>query len=213
MADWVTISALATAGGTLVLAGATFASVRSANRAARVAEQSMLVGLRPLLMPSRMTDEQQKIGFVDHWFVAPGGGGIAEVTDQAIYLAFGVRNAGSGIAVLHGWYLYLGMEIMGAAASNRAPLDQFHMLTRDLYIPPNDIGFWQGALREPSAAEFVAARNAITARERLVIDVLYGDHEGGQRVITRFSMTPREDGAGWMVSAARHWNIDRADPR
>ena len=33
--DWVTISALATAGGTLVLAAATFASVRSANRAAR----------------------------------------------------------------------------------------------------------------------------------------------------------------------------------
>src|SRR5260221_6942828 len=147
MADWVTISALATAGGTLVLAGATFASVRSANRAARVAEQPMLAGLRPLLMPSRMTDEQQKIGFVDHWFVAPGGGGIAEVTDEAVYLAFGVRNAGSGIAVLHGWYLYLGIEIMGAAATTRAPLDQFHMLTRDLYIPSNDIGFWQGALR------------------------------------------------------------------
>ena len=34
-ADWVTISALATAVGTLVLALATFASVRSANRAAR----------------------------------------------------------------------------------------------------------------------------------------------------------------------------------
>jgi hypothetical protein len=50
MADWATISALATAGGTLVLAGATFASVRSANRAARAAENSMLAGLRPLLI-------------------------------------------------------------------------------------------------------------------------------------------------------------------
>jgi hypothetical protein len=210
VADWVTISALATAGGTLVLAGATFASVRSANRAARVAEQSMLAGLRPLLMPTRMTDEQQKIGFVDHWFLAPGGGGIAEVTDQVVYLAFGVRNAGSGIAVLHGWHLYLGME-MGSGAT-RAPIEDFHMLTRDLYIPPNDIGFWQGALRDPSAPEFAAARAAINARERLVVDVLYGDHEGGQRVVTRFSMTARED-EGWMVSASRHWNIDRADPR
>jgi len=35
--DWVTISALATAGGTLILAVSTFASVRSANRAARAA--------------------------------------------------------------------------------------------------------------------------------------------------------------------------------
>ena len=62
--DWVTISALATAAGTLVLALATFASVRSANRAARVAERSLLAGLRPLLVPSRLDDPPQKIGFV-----------------------------------------------------------------------------------------------------------------------------------------------------
>jgi hypothetical protein len=42
VADWTTISALSTAGGTLVLAAATFASVRSANRSARAAERSML---------------------------------------------------------------------------------------------------------------------------------------------------------------------------
>jgi hypothetical protein len=62
-ADWVTISALATAGGTLVLALATFASVRSANRAARVAELSLLAGLRPLLVPSRLDDPPQKVTF------------------------------------------------------------------------------------------------------------------------------------------------------
>ena len=47
--DWGTIAELATAGGTLVLAISTFASVRSANRAARAAERSLLVGLQPLL--------------------------------------------------------------------------------------------------------------------------------------------------------------------
>jgi hypothetical protein len=211
MADWVTISSLATAGGTLVLAGATFASVRSANRAARAAERSMLAGLRPLLMPSRLDDAPQKIGFVDRWVMAPGGGGIADVTDEAVYLAFGVRNAGSGIAVLHGWYLYPAAT--NASATDRAPIEEFHMLTRDLYIAPNDVGFWQGALRDPEAPDFAAARDAIEARERLIVDVLYGDHEGGQRVVTRFSMTPREGDDGWLVSAARHWNIDRADPR
>ncbi|HJX49444.1 MAG TPA: hypothetical protein VJ375_16505, partial [Gaiellaceae bacterium] len=55
MADWVTISARATAGGTLVLAGATFASVRSANRAARAAERSMLAGMRPLQPTTKFT--------------------------------------------------------------------------------------------------------------------------------------------------------------
>lgn len=66
--DWTTISSLATAGGTLVLAVATFASVRSANRAARLAEQSLLVGLRPVLMPSR--DNGSWLAAVSHhWHV------------------------------------------------------------------------------------------------------------------------------------------------
>jgi hypothetical protein len=51
--DWVTISSLATAGGTLVLAAATFGSVRSANRAARVAEESLMANSQPLLVPAR----------------------------------------------------------------------------------------------------------------------------------------------------------------
>ena len=75
--DWATISSLATAAGTLVLALATFASVRSANRAARAAraaEQSLLVGLRPVLMPSRWQDPGEKIGFMDeHWVKVTAG--------------------------------------------------------------------------------------------------------------------------------------------
>jgi hypothetical protein len=47
------------------------------------------------------------------------------------------------------------------------------------------------------------------------IDVLYGDHEGGQRTITRFGMIPRRDGdvTRWFPSVARHWSLDRPDPR
>src|SRR6204780_3003380 len=107
MADWVTISALATAGGTLVLALATFASVKSANRAARAAERSLLAGLRPLLMPSRLEDAPQKVGFSDlKWMTVPGGQGAAEAAEEAVYLAISVRNVGTGIAVLHGWQLH-----------------------------------------------------------------------------------------------------------
>jgi len=50
--DWATIASFATAVGTLVLAVATFSSVRSANRSARIAERSFLIGLRPSLAPS-----------------------------------------------------------------------------------------------------------------------------------------------------------------
>ena len=39
--------------GTLVLAGATFVSIRSSNRSARIAERALLAGQRPLLVVAR----------------------------------------------------------------------------------------------------------------------------------------------------------------
>jgi hypothetical protein len=59
-ADWASVASLATALGTLVLAVATFASVRSANRTALAAEQSVQADLRPLLVASRLHDDAQK---------------------------------------------------------------------------------------------------------------------------------------------------------
>jgi hypothetical protein len=213
MADWVTISSLATAGGTLVLAVATFSSVRSANRSARVAERSLLAGIRPVLMPSQLEDARVKVGFVDdRWLYVPGGGGAAEVTAEAVYLAMSLRNVGNGIAVLHGWKFW--PERMTGSAAAPPPVDEMHRLTRDIYIPTGQVGFWQGVFREPASEEFTAAADAIAGRVPVSIDVLYGDHEGGQRTITRFGMTPRQgEDTTWVVSAARHWNIDRDDPR
>jgi hypothetical protein len=209
LADWVTISSLATAGGTLVLAAATFASVKSANRAARVAEQSLLVGLRPLLLPAKREDPPQKVSFYDgQYLLVPGGQAATEVSNRAVYLAMALRNAGNGIAVLHGWRLYPERR----TDLPRPELDSFTRLTRDLYVPTGDVGFWQGAFRDPAVPEFAEAATAINARQPLMIDLLYGDHEGGQRMISRFSLLARDDG-GWLVEAGRHWNVDRADPR
>jgi hypothetical protein len=209
MADWATISSLATAGGTLVLATATFAAVRSSNRAARAAEESLLLGLRPLLVPSRLDDPPQKVGYADgKWVHAPGSGGAAEATDETVYLAISIRNVGRGIAVLHGWRFYPEW----IRSDDHAPLDEFTRLTRDLYIPAGDIGFWQGTFRDPSSPGFADAKKAIDGRERLMIEILYGDYAGGQRAVSRFGLSPREDG-GWLAAVARHWNIDRAAPR
>jgi hypothetical protein len=211
VADWVTISSLATAGGTLVLAAATFASVKSANRAARVAERALLVNLRPLLVPTRHEDPPQKISFQEgHLVHARGGAGVAEATDDAIYLAIPLRNAGTGLAVLHGWRFYPHPRFAGS--ETYTPIDAFVRLTRDLYVAPGDIGFWQGTFRNPASDEYREAREAIEARERLTVDLLYGDYEGGQRVISRFGLLPFGDD-GWMAVVARHWNVDRPDPR
>lgn len=208
--DWATIASLATAGTTLVLAFATFASVRSGIRTARAAERSLQASLRPLLGPSRLEDPPQKVGFADdHWVHLPGSGGAADLTDAAIYLAMSLRNSGNGIAVLHGWTFTPYRE---TGSPKHSKVEVFRRLTRDIYVAAGDIGFWQGALRDPTSVEFAAARDVIEERGRIMIELLYGDLDGGQRTISLFSLVPRDDG-GWLVSVARHWNIDRADPR
>lgn len=210
MAEWTTIADLCTAGGTLVLAIATFASVRSASRSTRIAQESLLANIRPLLMNSRMQDPAQKFGFMDgHWVKIEGGCGIADVTDEVIYLGMSVRNVGTGLAILHGWKFYPERQF---ADTGRPDPAGFHRLSRDLYIPAGDVGFWQGALRDPAAPEFAEARKAIDGAQPFMIDLLYGDHQGGQRVISRFTLNPRAD-AQPIVAVSRHWNVDRPDPR
>lgn len=210
MTNWVEVSAFISGGGTLLLASATFASVRSANRASRAAEQSLLSGLQPLLMTSRPSDLALKVGFADNHFVElPGGSVAAEVTDATIYLAMSVRNVGNGMAVMHGWRVELSRDLSRVERPN---VEAFHRLTRDLYVAAGDVSFWQGAYRDPSETEFSEVAARINARERFFLDVLYGDHQGGQRVISRFSLIPREDG-GWFATVVRHWNVDQPDPR
>jgi hypothetical protein len=208
--DWALISSLATAGGTLVLGIATFASVRSANRAARAAEGSLLAGLRPLLVASRLQDPPEKVSFADnHWLRVEGGHGVAEVTADAIYLAISVRNVGSGIGVLHGWMLLEERPGVDVKAPNPA---HFRRLTRDIYVPAGDIGFWQGAFRDPGSNEFTRASQVIGNHQPFWINVLYGDFEGGQRSITLFGFVPVRE-QEWLATVGRHWNLDRPSPR
>jgi hypothetical protein len=209
VADWVTISSLATAGGTLALAMTTYLSVRSANQAARTAERTLLAELRPLVIQSSPDDPDQRVGFMDNVGVTvPGGTTGVEIVDGRVYLVLSLRNVGPGIAVLHGGYAY--PERMSARIEH-APIEEFRLLTRDIYIPSGKIGFWQIAFREDDDPIREPLLGAIE-RGWLSVDVLYGDYEGGQRVITRFGVQRDDDGV-WRHSAVRHWQIDRNDPR
>ena len=216
MADTATIASLATAGGTLILAVATFASTRSANRAARVSEQALKVGLRPVLFNARPQDPPQKVGFIDdHWLVLRDGLAAVQDSEGRLYLAIPLRNVGSGLAVLHGWHAW---PMRAGADVQPAPLEEFRRLGRDLYVPAGDISFWQGAIRDPDDPLHGPLRERVSAGDGLSIEILYGDHEGGQRTITRFFLSPRahasdEDSWLWMCTTVKHWNLDRADPR
>jgi hypothetical protein len=212
MADWVTISALATAGGTLVLAAATFSAVRSSNRSARLAERSLLAGLRPVLVPSRLDDPTEKVLFQDlNWIRVTGGHAVVELTDGVVFLVIGIRNVGTGLAVLRGWRIQVGTSNTVVVA-DAPPFESFRLQTRDIYVPAGDPGFWQGAIRDANDPDRESVVAAIADRESITIDVLYGDGEGGQRVISRFAVLPVGDD-DWLVSVSRHWNLDRDDPR
>lgn len=209
--DWVTTSSLATAAGTLVLALATFSSVRSANKAARTAERSLQVGLRPVLFPSRTNDPTQKIRWLgDHWSHLEGGRGSIEFVEDVLYMAMSLRNVGAGIAVIQGWRATV--ENPAAEVVRPDPRD-FHLQTRDLYVPAGDSSFWQGAIRDPARPDRPDALKGFE-QGALTVDLLYSDHEGGQRTISRFSLARRGEGDPcWMCSVVRHWNLDRHDPR
>jgi hypothetical protein len=216
MTNWANISSLVAAGSTLVLAVATFASVRSGNRsartadrAARAAEQALLAGQRPLLVNSRLQDPPQKVEFPEGRRLAVAGGRAAlEATDDVVYLAASIRNVGTGLAVLHGWHLCPDIQ----RERVHVPIEEFTSQTRDIFVAPGDNGFWQGAYRDPAADGFKAVTDAIKAQHPLMLSLLYGDFEGGQRVISQFTLRQVED-ESWLASVIRHFNIDRPDPR
>ena len=232
MSDWaVTVSELATGVGTLVLAVATFAAVRSANRSTRLAEEAMRASMRPVLMHSRFSDPGQKFAYGDgKWVAVPGGGAAVEAADSAIYLAISVRNAGTGMAILHGWRACPGVRdpLNNPIPNVHPPLEEFTAQTRDLYVAPDDVGFWQGALRDPAQERFGVVAAEVKAQGQLhrpAVRGLRGRRAGDQPVQPGL---PRAQ-ASWADAAAaprpgpgrgpvagsvvRHWNVDRPDPR
>ena len=208
MTEWATFASLATAGGTLVLALATFAAVRSGNRSARAAERSLLAAQRPLLVSSRPADPEQKIQFVDGtWLTVAGGGAALTLTGGVMHMAVSVRNVGTGLAVLQGWQLLPGLP----AERSHPSLADFTSQIRDIYVAPGDSELWLGALSDPAAARFTALAAAIEAGEDVTLSLLYGDFEGGQRVISQFVLR-RSDGR-WLSTSGRHFNVDQPGAR
>jgi hypothetical protein len=204
------IASITTAAGTLVLAVATFASTRSANRASRVAERSLLAGLRPVLMHARLNDPDQKIGFGDsHWVHVEGSGAAFEAVDGVIYLVVALRNVGSGLAVLQGWDPTPNLVF---GRSTHGPIEKFRLQTRDIYVAAGDVGFWQGAFRDQTDPLFEPFLAAARDRSPVTIDVLYTDMHGGQRSVTSFSIQPGRE-SRWIAMVGRHWMIDGVSPR
>ncbi len=213
-----------TAVGTLVLAVATFASVRSANRAGRNAERALQVGLRPVLFESRPHETIQNVRWGDgHWAALSPGRAVLEEQNGVIYMAMSLQNVGAGIAVLLGWRVDT-FEILSPRASFeemrtsavlvRPDLASFRPQTQDQFSPPGDVSYWGAAIRTEDDPDRQQVEAVFAGPNPLVIDLLYGDHEGGQRTISRFSITRYPGNSDeWFCSVGQHWYLDRDDPR
>lgn len=216
MTDWATLADIGTAAGTLVLAGATFVAVRASARSARIAERTLLAGQRPVLAPAGPDDPAASVQFADG-MVFPVGSGhpLVQLEAGIVYLAIPLHNAGAGLAMLRGYRLegepasHVGQDSRGVARHLRGdpppkPL-AFSPQQRDLLIGTSRAGFWQAALRDPETALHKEITQAIETRGRITVDILYGDHEGGQPSVTRFVLLP--EARSWRCDAVRYWSL------
>jgi hypothetical protein len=89
----------------------------------------------------------------------------------------------------------------------------FRPQTRDLYSPPHDLSYWQAAIRMPDDPDRARVEAGLAGRDVLLIDLLYGDQDGGQRTISRFSITKYPGSDEWMPAVVNHWYLDRDGPR
>jgi hypothetical protein len=166
--------------------------------------------MRPLLVPSGSADEVQKVRFVDGRYVKlPGARAVADIDGGNPYLAISLRNAGTGIGVIHGW------RFCPNPTATDPPLDPdgFRSQSRDLYISPGIVGFWQGALRDSADPEHDALRDAVGSGVLFAVDLLYRDRDAGQWTISRFVLERPDQGHDWLTSVVRHWSVDGPNTR
>ena len=169
--------------------------------------------LRPVLVSSRLEDPVQKMRWIgDHWSRVGGSQASVEVGRRehvhrglAAQRGPGWRCCSAGV-LIEGAYTDVPHADPGAVPD----------ADRDL-LASGDVGFWQAAIRDTAEPGYAGLSRAIPEMQPFTLELLYGDHEGGQRTITRFGLVAARIGDGddlrWFPSTERHWPLDRPDPR
>ena len=141
-----------------------------------------------------------------------GGKAAVENDGDSYYFVIPLRNVGPGLAVLQAWHI---MVLQPRPDASYPPPEEFRRQQLDLYVAAGDTGFWQGAVRGPDDPFHEGLDEAFAAGETLTVDLMYGDHEGGQRTISRFILPKGEDGdeRQRLCRVVRHWVLEGVDPR
>ena len=102
-------------------------------------------------LPDTGPDAEDPVGGRPLGSISTGDRASAELVDGSIYLAISVRNVGLGPGRPDRVVAELG-GMPGPTCPHDDP-DSFRPQTRDLYVAPSDMGFWQAAIRpqDPTA--------------------------------------------------------------
>jgi hypothetical protein len=147
----------------------------------------------------------------------PVGGRHALVHKETgvIYLAIPLCNVGTGLAVLRGYRLQgetasdVTQDPRGVAQHRRGDLAPPAAVLLAAAAGPADQRkpgrFLAGALRDPATPLYKEIALAVDTGGRMTVDVMYGDHAGGQPSVTRFVMLP--EAGSWRCDATRYWSL------
>ena len=207
MADWVAISSLATAGGTLALAATTYAlsGRRTAPPGRRRCRSSP--GSGRCSSSRRARTRRSASNFVDGVSVTARARAPASRSSRARLprRLVAQRRAGHRACCTAATCSPSGASWWRARAAGRVPSPHarhLHPARQDRLLADRLPG-----RRPASGTEVLAA----VERGVFSVHVLYGDYEGGQRVVSHFGVRREEDGT-WPLTVVRHWQIDRDDP-
>ncbi len=119
-----------------------------------------MAGLRPLLVPSKLDDPHQKIGFVDDkWVMAR-----AVVASPRWEKTQSTSRSLSETSVPESLSSTAGASFRAAGSKTHTGSLRTSRDSRATYVPVGDVGFWQGAFRDPAEPEFRGCREAIERR-------------------------------------------------
>ena len=190
MADWVTISSLATAGGNmLVLAVGTFSSVRWANRRRGWPSRACSPGCAPCWSPPTNDRRRWRSSSSETARCCTSAATAARSSSgrrRPSTWPWGCATGAPGLAVIHGWGVEPRAWLHRAATNTQADetrcrrVEHFRRQQIDVYFP------WRRTratgsepCRDATRADLGGScAQAAHARGGLELDLLYGDHEG-----------------------------------
>ena len=173
-----------------------------------------------MLVTSRLEDPEQKIRWIDdHWALLEGSQGVASSWSTASVVS---RHLGAQRGPGPGRDLRVGGAAGVPAQSPDCPSRGGRGLPArrrgTSTSLAGDIGFWQAppSARPDRSGSTRIIRTCIEEVEPFTIEVLYGDTRGR----SADDHPLRDDPQGtpgtrrkWFPAVARHWNLDRPDPR